>query len=150
MSALAGEGFVAIWHDVAPEGRADYYEWHNREHMPERANVPGFIRGRRYLAEKGSPEYFNLYEVETVGVLTSAAYLERRYGWAYGAPAYAAAVFVGYSRVHAKEHWTTDVVAGAALGITSNLIFTRRYHKMRLAPTIAPAGGVGVSALVEW
>jgi hypothetical protein len=77
MSALAGEGFVAIWHDVAPEGRADYYEWHNREHMPERANVPGFIRGRRYLAEKGSPEYFNLYEVETVGVLTSAAYLER-------------------------------------------------------------------------
>jgi hypothetical protein len=75
--SLAGEGFVAIWHDVAPEGKADYYEWHNREHMPERAAVPGFVRGRRYVAEKGMPEYFNLYEVETTAVLTSAAYLQR-------------------------------------------------------------------------
>ena len=75
--SLAGEGFVAIWHDVVDEGKAEYYEWHNREHMPERAAVPGFIRGRRYLAERGTPEYFNLYEVETTAVLTSPAYLER-------------------------------------------------------------------------
>jgi hypothetical protein len=74
---LAGEGFVAIWHDVVPEGKADYYEWHNREHMPERAAVPGFVRGRRYIAERGAPEYFNLYEVETTAVLTSPNYLER-------------------------------------------------------------------------
>jgi hypothetical protein len=77
MEGLAGQAFVAIWHDVAPEGRAAYYEWHNREHMPERLGIPGFRRGRRYLAERGGPEYFNLYEVDTLEVLTGRDYLER-------------------------------------------------------------------------
>ena len=77
MSGLAGEAFVAIWHDVAPEGKPDYYEWHNREHMPERVGIPGFRRGRRYIAERGAPEYFNLYEVDTMEVLTGQDYLNR-------------------------------------------------------------------------
>ena len=85
----------------------------------------------------------------TASAFMGAAFLQVRYGWAYGLPAYAAAAFVGYSRVHAKEHWTTDVVAGAALGIASNLAFTRRYHRVQLTPTAVP-GGVGVSALVAW
>jgi len=77
MNGLIGEAFVAIWHDVAPEGKADYYEWHNREHMPERVGIPGFRRGRRYIAERGTPEYFNLYEVDTMDVLTGQDYLAR-------------------------------------------------------------------------
>jgi len=77
MSGLAGEAFVAIWHDVAPEGRADYYEWHDREHMPERVGIPGFRRGRRYIAERGAPEYLTLYEVESLEVLTGQDYLNR-------------------------------------------------------------------------
>ncbi len=39
--SLAGMGVVAIWHDLLPEARAEFYEWHNREHMPERAGTPG-------------------------------------------------------------------------------------------------------------
>jgi membrane-associated phospholipid phosphatase len=85
----------------------------------------------------------------TASAFMGAAFLQVRYGWAYGLPAYAAAAFVGYSRVHAKEHWTTDVLAGGTLGIASNLIFTRRYRRVQLTPTAAP-GGVGVSALVVW
>jgi hypothetical protein len=77
VSGLAGEAFVAIWHDIVPEGKEDFYEWHNREHMPERVGVPGFRRGRRYIAQRGSPEYFNLYEVETPEVLTGQDYLGR-------------------------------------------------------------------------
>lgn len=75
MSGLAGEAFVAIWHDIVPDGKADFYEWHNREHMPERVGIPGFRRGRRYIAEQGRPEYFNLYEVDTLEVLTGQDYL---------------------------------------------------------------------------
>jgi hypothetical protein len=45
--------------------------------MPERLGVTGFLRGRRYLAERGTPEYFNLYEVESADVLTGAEYLGR-------------------------------------------------------------------------
>ncbi len=77
MSGLAGEAFVAIWHDVAPEGKPDYYEWHNREHMPERVGIPGFRRGRRYTAERGGPEYFTLYEADSPEVLTGQDYLNR-------------------------------------------------------------------------
>ena len=59
---LAGSGAVAIWHDIAPEGRAEFYALHGREHMPERVGIPGFLRGRRYIAAHGIPEFFNLYE----------------------------------------------------------------------------------------
>jgi membrane-associated phospholipid phosphatase len=86
----------------------------------------------------------------TASAFMGAAFLHRRYGWLYGAPAYVAAVYVGYSRVHTKEHWTTDVLAGGALGVASNLVFTRRYHKVQLAPLATPGGGVAVSALIEW
>ena len=75
--SLAGKGAVAIWHDIAPEGRAEFYKWHGREHMPERAGIAGFLRGRRYVAVDGTPEYFNLYETESPSTLTGPDYLAR-------------------------------------------------------------------------
>jgi hypothetical protein len=77
MRGLEGAAFVAIWHDIVPEGKSEFYAWHTRQHMPERLGVTGFLRGRRYLAERGTPEYFNLYEVQAAEVLTGAEYLER-------------------------------------------------------------------------
>jgi hypothetical protein len=77
MKGLAGEAFVAIWHDIVAEGQAEFQAWHTQEHMPERLNVTGFLRGRRYRAVEGAPEYFNLYEVQTAAVLTSAEYMGR-------------------------------------------------------------------------
>jgi hypothetical protein len=74
---LLGKGVVAIWNDITDEGRANFYEWHNREHIPERLGVDGFLRGRRYVALEGTPEYFTLYEVNEVEVLSSDAYLAR-------------------------------------------------------------------------
>jgi hypothetical protein len=76
--SLAGKGAVAIWHDIASEGRAEFYRWHGMEHMPERAGIRGFVRGRRYIAIDGShPEYFNLYETESPATLTGSDYLTR-------------------------------------------------------------------------
>ena len=75
--SLAGEGIVAIWNGITPEGRAEFFEWHTREHMPERVGIPGFRRGRRYLALEGQPEFFTLYETATTSVLTGADYLAR-------------------------------------------------------------------------
>ncbi|HVO87010.1 MAG TPA: hypothetical protein VMV45_00590 [Casimicrobiaceae bacterium] len=75
--ALAGGGAVAIWHDIAPEGRAEFYAWHGREHMPERLAIPGFRRGRRYIAVNGAPEFFNLYETATTQTVKGPDYLAR-------------------------------------------------------------------------
>jgi hypothetical protein len=41
------------------------------------ARLTGFLRGRRYVAEHGTPEYFTLYEAASASVLTGPAYLER-------------------------------------------------------------------------
>ena len=55
---------------------------------------------------------------------SSAEFVRRRYGNRWGLPAYAAATFVGWSRVEADRHWPHDVVAGAAIGILAALLFT--------------------------
>ena len=74
---LVGRGIVAIWHDIVPEGQPDFYEWHNREHMPERMGIPGFRRGRRYLAVEGSPQFFCFYEGDDLSVVAGPDYLAR-------------------------------------------------------------------------
>ncbi len=75
--SLAGMGVVAIWHDLDPAAKDDFHEWHNREHMPERVGIAGFRRGRRYVAIRGAPEYFNLYEADSPEILTGQDYLNR-------------------------------------------------------------------------
>ncbi len=71
--ALAGKGVLAIWNGIAAEAEADFVAWHIGEHIPERVAVPGFLRGRRYVAERGTPKYFNFYETETPEVLVARA-----------------------------------------------------------------------------
>jgi hypothetical protein len=75
--SLNGLGVVAIWHDLLPEATDEFYEWHGREHMPERLGIPGFRRGRRYIALDGAPQYFNLYEADSAQVLSGQDYLQR-------------------------------------------------------------------------
>lgn len=75
--ALLGKAVVAIWNDITPEGCENFIEWHNRQHIPERVDIPGFLRGRRYIASQGEPEYFTLYEALDQGVLVGEEYLRR-------------------------------------------------------------------------
>jgi len=74
---LAGRGAVAIWHDIEPEGREEFYAWHGVEHMPERVAIPGFLRGRRYVASEADLEFFNLYEARDHAVVTGPDYAAR-------------------------------------------------------------------------
>ena len=57
-----------------------------------------------------------------------SGFIHKRYGLRYAIPAYAAAVFVGYSRVKIKEHWIQDVVGGAAIGLLYSYLFTTPYQ----------------------
>lgn len=76
---LAGEAVVAIWNGIAPEARDQFYDWHINEHMPERVGIPGFRRGRRYIAADPAthPEFFTLYELDTMEVAKSSDYANR-------------------------------------------------------------------------
>ena len=74
---MLGSAAVAMWWDIAPEMRAEWEDWHTREHMPERLAIPGFLRGTRWIAASGEPSYFVLYEAADLGTLTRGPYLER-------------------------------------------------------------------------
>ncbi|AWB90154.1 hypothetical protein [Homoserinimonas hongtaonis] len=76
---INGNAVLSIWHDIEATGQTAYVEWHVLEHMPERASIPGFVRGRRGVAldPHQSPKYVTLYEASDVEVFRSDAYLER-------------------------------------------------------------------------
>jgi hypothetical protein len=75
--SLLGNGAMVFWHDVAPGTDADYRDWHAHEHISERVGIPGFLRGRRCASVDGGQQYFIMYEVDDLAVLTSPAYLAR-------------------------------------------------------------------------
>ena len=76
-SALLGTAAVLIWNDVAPEGRDAFYAWHDKEHIPERLALPGFLRGRRFAKSGHSPEWLTMYEARDLSPLVSPEYLAR-------------------------------------------------------------------------
>jgi membrane-associated phospholipid phosphatase len=65
----------------------------------------------------------------TSSTFMGAAFLERRFGWKVGIPAYLLAGYTGWSRIHAKKHDGWDVFAGAIIGMGSAYLFTKPYMK---------------------
>jgi hypothetical protein len=74
--ALLGKAAVLIWNDVIDSEHDAFYRWHDKEHIPERLALPGFLRGRRYRGS-GVTEWLTIYEAADLDVLTSPAYLAR-------------------------------------------------------------------------
>ena len=70
----------------------------------------------------------------------SAAFIQRRYGWKYGIPAYLLAGWTGYSRIDADRHDVADVLTGAVIGIASSYLFTKPYEKQ--AYDLSLSGGL--------
>ncbi|XCF04775.1 phosphatase PAP2 family protein [Tamlana crocina] len=71
----------------------------------------------------------------TSTVFHSAGYIHRRYGFKYSIPAYALAGFTAASRIDSKKHDILDVLAGAAIGLGSNLLFTTEYQQEHMELT---------------
>jgi membrane-associated phospholipid phosphatase len=85
----------------------------------------------------------------SASAFAGAAFIQMRYGWHLGLPAYAVAAFVAYSRVESKRHYTSDVVAGAAIGIAANLVFTRPREHVSVSLD-AGRGHAGASVTLSW
>ena len=76
MAKTRGTGLLMVWADIDPQYEVEYNRWYDEEHVPHLLKIPGFLSGGRYQALKGSPKYFALYELESVDVLRSAAFLD--------------------------------------------------------------------------
>lgn len=100
----------------------------------------GVTYALKYLVKKERPDGSDNHSfpsMHTSVSFTGAAFIQRRYGWKWGIPAYAVATYVGWSRTYAKKHDWWDVATGAALGIGSAYIFTRpfaRQHNLTISP----------------
>jgi hypothetical protein len=75
MGALKGQGALVLWLDVAPDMAREADGWYIDEHMPERIDVGGYLRARRFGAIEGAPAYLTLFEAETPAALASDGYL---------------------------------------------------------------------------
>ncbi|GBD96397.1 MAG TPA: phosphatase PAP2 family protein [Nitrospirae bacterium] len=85
----------------------------------------------------------------TSAAFSGASFIQRRYGWKPGIPAYAAAAFVGWSRIEAKKHYIDDVARGAAIGILSTYIFTSPYKGVTITP-VTGEDTYGISLQMNW
>ena len=66
---------LLVWTDIPADKETEFNDWYNREHLRERVEVPGFIRGRRFSAISAAPKYLALYEARSAEVMRSEAYL---------------------------------------------------------------------------
>lgn len=98
--------------------------------------------GLKYIIKERRPHhrgYHSFPSGHTSMAFFGSGFIQKRYGWRYAIPAYAAACFVGYSRVKIKEHWIQDVVGGAAIGLLWSYLFTTPYQleSYRFYPSIS-------------
>lgn len=111
----------------------------------------GVTYALKYLVKKERPDRSDQHSfpsMHTSVSFTGAAFIQRRYGWKWGVPAYLVSTYVGWSRVYGKKHDWWDVAAGAALGVGSAYIFTRPFaqkHNLSISP-VAGDGHYGVYA----
>jgi hypothetical protein len=84
----------------------------------------------------------------TSASFTTAAVLQAHFGWGVGSAAYAAAGFIGWTRVRDNQHWLSDVVFGSAVGVLSGYTVTLGHHvPVQVVPARTPHGGPAVVVL---
>ncbi|WP_142786535.1 phosphatase PAP2 family protein [Changchengzhania lutea] len=100
--------------------------------------------GLKYSINKQRPDMSNdnaFPSGHTSTTFHSAGYIHRRYGFKYSIPAYVLAGFTAASRIDSKKHDILDVLAGAAIGLGSNLLFTTQYQQEHMELTFNSSDG---------
>jgi hypothetical protein len=53
----------------------EFQDWYDTEHIPERAEIKGFLSAKRFVCIQGWPRYVALYDLAYIGVLKEAGYM---------------------------------------------------------------------------
>ena len=83
MSASGRRGLLLTMTEPPPAMEEEFNAWYDLEHLPERLAIPGFRSARRWVDERAPGEGKNLakylatYELDSLAVLSSPAYLAR-------------------------------------------------------------------------
>ena len=63
---------------ISPENEEEWNRWYSGIYVPNYEKVPGCIRGRRWRATRGEPQYGVVYEFEHEGVSATDEWLKQR------------------------------------------------------------------------
>lgn len=108
----------------------------------------------KYAVKKERPDHSNYHSFPSAHTSISfqgASFIQRRYGWKWGAPAYLLSAYVGWGRTYAKKHDWWDVLGGAVIGTASTYIFTRpfaRRHNLVFSPALLEGNHPGFYASI--
>lgn len=109
----------------------------------------------KYIIDKERPDNSNNNSFPSIHATVSfagAAFIQKRYGWEWGIPAYVLSAYVSWSRVYGKKHDWWDIAAGTAIGIGSGYIFTRPFakkHNLSVTPAVGD-GYYGIYASMKF
>lgn len=85
----------------------------------------------------------------TAFVVSSAAFLQDRYGWQYGVPAYLLSGYVAYVRVDTEHHYWRDILAAAALSYGVSKWYVTPQHATQITPVVG-LNYLGMSLKRSW
>ncbi|MDA1315100.1 MAG: phosphatase PAP2 family protein [Acidobacteria bacterium] len=109
--------------------------------------------GLKKVSGRTRPDGANNYSFpsgHTANSFILATIVSRHYGWRKALPAYAAASYVGASRIRSQKHHLTDVLAGATIGYIVGRTVTRRSPedgppRFNLGVAVPPGGGAALN-----
>jgi hypothetical protein len=103
-----------------------------------------FTQGLKYAVPRKRPDggRYSFPSGHTSAMFATAAVVQRRFGWKAGAAAFALGAYVGAARLGQRQHYLSDVVAGAALGaVSGRAVAVAHNPRGSLRATVMPLRG---------
>ncbi len=145
LGLIPAAAFGATWlHENDCDGRLQFFKGF--------AVNQAVTQGLKYTIHKDRPDDSDDHSFpsgHTSTTFQAAAFLQKRYGWTWGLPAYLGAAYTGWTRVDSDKHYVEDVLAGAVIGAVSGWYFTESYKGMAVIPAVS-RDYVGLSLTMQW
>jgi hypothetical protein len=109
-------------------------------------------QGLKFAVDRTRPNggHHSFPSGHTAASFTTADVVLQRFGWRAGAAAYIAAAYVGASRIADRQHYLSDTVFGAAIGIASARTFSGSFGHTAVRVTAVPLpGGAAIAVSVQ-
>jgi len=137
---------VAVaWWAIASAAGSGRHAAAGRDLLRAQISVVSWTYAIKYATDRTRPngDPHSLPSGHASTSFATATVLQNHYGWKLGLPAYIVATYSGVSRIYDNQHWASDVVLGAAVGIASGRTATLRLRQTRMtvAPLAVPGGG---------
>ena len=104
----------------------------------------------KYAVKKERPDHSDNHAFpsnHTSVAFQGAAFLQKRYGWKWGIPAYLLSAYVGWGRTYCKQHDWWDVLGGMVIGIGAAYIYTHplaERYTLNVSPSLLDGEHPGV------